>query len=170
MKTLSTILSAAVLLQFGVCTNFAVAADTVSSIDSQPVEVSMASCGTKRTHHHVARQVRSTARPQTKSYSATSTTTETLPAQTINVPIQQPAAVAPACPTVITQPAVVQECAVQPAIVSEHRNVLPYLLVGGALLATAIAVPLAVTHHHHRNNNQALLRQQQLLLFSRATP
>ena len=165
MKTLSTILSAAVMMQMSVCTTFAAAADTTTgNIDSQPVEVSMASCGTKR-RHHAARQVRSTT--QTRSYSATST--ETMPPQTINVPIKTQSC-APACPpaTVITQPAVVQEV-VQPAIVEEHRNILPYVLVGGVLLATAIAVPLALTHHHHRNNNAAL-RQQQLLLFSRPTP
>jgi hypothetical protein len=165
MKTLSTILSAAVMLQMSVCTTFAAAADTTTSnIDSQPVEVSMAGCGTKR-RHHAARQVRT----QTKSYSATST--ETMPPQTINVPIKtQCATPCPtACPTVITQPACAQQEVIQPAIVERHRNILPYLIVGGLLIATAIAVPLAVTHHHHRRNDVAL-RQQQLLLLQRATP
>ena len=41
------------------------------------------------------------------------------------------------------------------------------LLVAG--IATAIAVPIAVSHHHHRNNNQANLIAQQILLKQRSS-
>lgn len=137
------------------------------SADSGKVVIGMGCTPNRRKAHRVITRTTTQPAVTTQSYSSH----ETLPAQTINNNTT------PSCTTteVIQQPAVVQSCpapvVTQPAVVCEsHRNLWPLALLGAAAVATAIAVPIAVSHHHHHHNNAALIQEQELLLGARATP
>src|SRR4051812_41983968 len=68
MKIFSTILTAAVMLQFSCCAQFAAAADATMAANSndQSVEVADAGCGVKK-RHHSAQQMRTTTSTSTST-------------------------------------------------------------------------------------------------------
>jgi hypothetical protein len=100
---------------------------------------------------------------QGQSYDSSTCQPQTLCAPAV-VQDCAPTVISQPCPTVCTQPAVVQEC--------PRRNYWGWLaipLLAG--IATAIAVPIAVSHHHHHGLTATQIHEQQELLFaSRATP
>jgi sensor c-di-GMP phosphodiesterase-like protein len=137
----------------------------IGQLSFMPLAASAATTSTTSTT--TTTQQQSVAPVQSQTYDSSSCQPQTLCAPAVIQQSCAPAVIeqqcAQPCPTVITQPAVV-EC--------PRRNMWAWLAVPIVLggIATAIAVPIAVHHHHHNFRNQVALEQQQLLLFDRATP
>jgi hypothetical protein len=146
MKILSAALSIAVMAQVAyVPVSFAQASDA-SGVSADSAVYSDAQNG--GTCYQPVRKKHKMMRTYTKTSTSTSTSTTSTPAQQA---IEQPAVCAPTCApaTILQQPAVV-EGVPAPVIAPRHVPIWPWLL-GAAAIATAIAVPLAVTHHHHHH-------------------
>jgi hypothetical protein len=165
MKILSAALSIAVMAQVAyIPASFAQAADASGVSADSAVSTDAQNGGTC----YEPVQKHKMLRTYTKTSTSTSTSTTSTPVE--QQVITQPAVCAPTCApeTILQQPAVV-EGVPGPIIMPHHMPIWPWLL-GAAAIATAIAVPLAVTHHHHHHNNTAFFQQQQLLFAQPVAP
>jgi hypothetical protein len=168
MKVLSTILSIAIsgALSFAP----AIAAENSAQLaDASGIPISNeASCAHKKIH----RRAKPSPKAETETTKTVTTETTTSPPPQPQT-ITQPAVVEQPCAPTVCAPAIVPQVLTQPALYQElpprhHWGWLAALLVAGGV-ATAIAVPIAVSHHHH-HNQVASIQQQQLLLFGPNPP